>query len=141
LHVSVGSEVLVLVVVVVVVVSSLQPNHPGVLQVEVVDVVVVGSVVVVVVVVVEAVLSRQPHQPGVSQVVVRVRDHVVLVAWEVVVVSVPLDSYIFHCAQSRHSGEYLHSGTSSYFCSTSLITARILCVPIPTRQPLSATTS
>lgn len=51
--------------VVVVVVSSLQPNQPGVLHVEVeVDVVVV---VVAVVVAGEVVLvsSRQPHHPGV----------------------------------------------------------------------------
>lgn len=77
-----------------VVVLSLHPNQPGVLQVDVeVDVVEV---------VVEAgvVLSRQPHQPGVSQVDVRVRVRVVMEVEggedDVVVVSVPLLSYIFH---------------------------------------------
>ena len=106
-----------------VVVLSLQPNHPGVLQVDVDVVVVVGSVVVVVVVlsqqpnqpgvlhvdvevdvVVETevgpvvVVSKHPHQPGVSHVSVRVRVRVevVDVCPDVVVVSVSLDSYIFH---------------------------------------------
>lgn len=124
-------------VVVVVVVLSLQPNHPGVLQVLVVDVDVVVSVVVVVVV-----SSRHPHQPGVWQVAVRVFVLVDVEDDEVVVVpSVPLLSYIFQLAQSRHSGVNLHSGTSSYFMITSWMTARILCVPMPTRQPLSPTTS
>lgn len=125
------------VVVVVGVVLSLQPNQPGVLQVEV-DVLVVVVVVVVPVVVVS---SKQPHQPGVLQVSVLVLVLVLDVELEVVVVSVPLLSYIFQLAQSRHSGVNLHSGTSSYFSKTSLITDRILWVPIPTRQPLSATTS
>lgn len=50
----------------VVVIGSLQPNHPGVLQVEVDELEVeVDSVVVVV-------SSKQPHQPGVLQVAVRV---------------------------------------------------------------------
>jgi hypothetical protein len=53
----------------VVVISSLQPNHPGVLQVEVVVVVVVLVEVTGLVVVVP---SKQLHQPGVWQVVVRV---------------------------------------------------------------------
>lgn len=87
---------------VVVVVLSLQPNHPGVLQVDVedvdVDVVVDDSVV-------DVVVSKHPHHPGVSHVDVRVRVLVVLVEeCEVVVVSVPFDSYIFQGAQSRHSG-------------------------------------
>lgn len=127
----------VVVVVTVLVVLSLHPNHPGVLQVDVEDV----DVVVVVVEIPVVVVSRQPHQPGVLQVDVRVRVRVVVVDVEVVVVSVPLLSYIFHWAQSRHSGVKEHSGTSSYFKMTSEITARILCVPIPTRHPLSATTS
>lgn len=86
----------------VVVVLSLQPNHPGVLQVDVedvdVDVVVDDSVV-------DVVVSKHPHHPGVSHVDVRVRVLVVLVEeCDVVVVSVPFDSYIFQGAQSRHSG-------------------------------------
>lgn len=127
----------VVVILLVVVVLSLHPNQPGVLQVDVDkdDVVVVWDVTPVVVV------SRQPHQPGVSQVEVLVLVRVVVVDLDVVVVSVPLLSYIFHWAQSRHSGVIEHSGTSSYFKMTSEMTARILWVPIPTRQPLSATTS
>jgi hypothetical protein len=124
------------VVVVVGVVLSLQPNQPGVLQVEV-DVLVVVVVVAVPVVV----SSKQPHQPGVLQVSVLVLVLVEEVELEVVVVSVPLLSYIFQLAQSRHSGVNLHSGTSSYLSITSLMTDRILWVPMPTRQPLSATTS
>jgi hypothetical protein len=92
------------------VVLSLHPNQPGVSQV---DVDVVEVVEVVVIVAVAVVLSKQPHQPGVSHVVVRVRVRVVVVAVDAVVVSVPLLSYIFHCAQSRHSGVKEHSGTSS----------------------------
>lgn len=126
----------VVAVVTVLVVLSLHPNHPGVLQVDV-DV----DVVVVIVETPVVVVSRQPHQPGVLHVDVRVRVRVVVVDVEVVVVSVPLLSYIFHWAQSRHSGVKEHSGTSSYFKMTSAMTARILCVPIPTRHPLSATTS
>lgn len=121
-----------MVVKVVEVVLSLHPNQPGVLQVDV-DVV---SVYVEVVVPVAVVWSLQPHQPGVSQVAVRVR--VLLVVELVVVVVVPsvlLLSNIFQYAQSRHSGVYLHSGTVSYFLITSLMTARILWVPTPTRQP------
>lgn len=140
-HVVVGVWVVVVtseVVVIgfVVVVLSLHPNQPGVLQVDVEDVVLVLVAVTPVVV-----ASRQPHQPGVLQVEVRVRVRVVVVDVDVVVVSVPLLSYIFHWAQSRHSGVMEHSGTSSYFKMTSEMTARILCVPIPTRHPLSATTS
>lgn len=73
--------------------SSLQPNQPGVLQVDVDDDVdvVFGVVPVVVVVVVS---SKQPHHPGVLQVSVLVRVLLVEVAvgFEVldVVVSVPL---------------------------------------------------
>lgn len=138
-HVVVG-EVGSTVVVVVVVVLSLHPNQPGVSQV---DVELVSDVVVVVM---EpspvVVLSRHPHQPGVSQVDVRVRVLDVTVGeGDVVVDSVPLLSYIFHCPQSRHSGVNEHSGTSSYLRMTSLMTDRILWVPMPTRHPLSATTS
>lgn len=129
--------VVVLVAVVsVVVVLSLHPNQPGVLQVDVVVVVVGGGVAGSVVV-----SSRQPHQPGVLQVDVRVLVRVDVDVAGVVVVSVPLLSYIFHWAQSRHSGVFSHLGTSSYLSKTSLMTLRILCVPMPTRQPLSATTS
>ena len=65
-------------------VGSLQPNQPGVLQVDVdeEDVVLVEVAVVVV-------SSRQPHHPGVLHVSVRVRvavEDVLLL----VVVSVPL---------------------------------------------------
>jgi hypothetical protein len=104
----------VVVVMVVLVVLSLQPNQPGVLQVLVELVVVVDSPVVVVVV-----SSRQPHQPGVLQVAVRVRVFVEVDDFDVVVVSVPLLSYIFHFAQSLHSGVNLHSAMSSYFMITS----------------------
>jgi hypothetical protein len=55
---------------VVVVVSSLQPNHPGVLQVEVVVVVILVLVEVTGLVVV--VSSKHPHHPGVWHVEVRV---------------------------------------------------------------------
>lgn len=64
----------VIVVVRVMVVGSLHPNHPGVLQEEVVRVLVIVVVGVIDLVVVDS--SRQPHQPGVLQVSVRV--------WEVV---------------------------------------------------------
>jgi hypothetical protein len=128
----VGMLLLTLLVVVVVVVDSslsLHPNQPGVLQVDVVPVVVVVS-------------SRQPHHPGVLQVAVLVlvfEEDVELV--EEVVGLVLLLSYIFQFPQSLHSGVNLHCGTVSYFRITSLMTDRILCVPIPTRQPLSATVS
>lgn len=100
-------------------VGSLQPNQPGVLQLEVVEVVslVVVDVdvdvdvdVVVVVVVVDS--SRQPHQPGVLQVLVRVRVFDVLVVLEVVV-SEPLLSKNFQLKQSTHSVSAVHGGTSS----------------------------
>ena len=73
----------------VVVVGSLQPNQPGVWQVEVdVEVVVVIADVVGLVVVVS---SRHPHQPGVLHVSVRVRVYVLVGLLEaLVVVSVPL---------------------------------------------------
>lgn len=125
-----------------------------------VDDVVVGMISDVLVPVVVVVSSKQPHQPlksssvithpkvekggayGVLQVSVRVRLMVVEVeVLEDVVGSVPLLSYIFQLPQSLHSGVNLHSGTVSYFKMTSRITARILCVPIPTRQPLSPTVS
>lgn len=109
----------------VVVVLSLHPNQPGVLQVVVVVDVVVQLVEVAVPVVV-VVSSRHPHHPGVLQVSVRVRVLVELDAADDVVVSVPLLSYIFQLAQSLHSGVNLHSGTASYFSSTSWITTRIL---------------
>lgn len=114
----------------------------GVLQV-VVEVVVTSDVVVVVAVPVAVVVSsKHPHHPGVLHVSVRVRvlDVDVDVA-DVVVLSVPLLSYIFQFPQSLHSGVNLHSGTVSYFLITSLITERILCVPMPTLQPLSPTVS
>lgn len=79
--------------------SSLQPNQPGVLQVDVEDVDVCLDVDVCVPVVVS---SRQPHQPGVLHVSVLVRVLVLLdlevdVGFEVlvVVVSVPLLSKYF----------------------------------------------
>ena len=79
---------------------------------------------------------------GVLHVSVRVRVLLVdVLVLDVVVVSVPLLSYIFQFPQSLHSGVNLHSGTWSYFRMTSRITARILCVPMPTRQPLSPTVS
>jgi hypothetical protein len=86
----------VIVVVKVIVVGSLQPNQPGVLQEEVVMVLVM---VVVGVVVVDS--SRQPHQPGVLQVSVRVCE-VVLVGLLVllVVVSLLLLSKNFQLKQS-----------------------------------------
>jgi hypothetical protein len=79
--------------------SSLQPNQPGVLHVEVDDVEVVFDVVVLEPVVVS---SRQPHHPGVLHVSVLVRV-LILVEVEVevgfdvlvVVVSVPLLSKYF----------------------------------------------
>lgn len=91
----------------VVVVGSLQPNQPGVLQVEVV--VVVSDTVVVVVVVVG---SRQPHQPGVLHVEVLLGEVVVLVVVVVVVVvSDPLLRKNFHSSQSKHSSSATHDGT------------------------------
>lgn len=86
----------VIVVVRVMVVGSLQPNQPGVLQEEVVMVLVM---VVVEVVVVDS--SRQPHQPGVLQVSVRVCE-VVLDGLLVllVVVSLLLLSKNFQLKQS-----------------------------------------
>lgn len=74
----------------VVVSSSLHPNQPGVLQVEVDEelvVVVTGAEVVV--------SSKQPHHPGVLQVSVRVRDVDVELLILLVVVSVPLLSKNF----------------------------------------------
>jgi hypothetical protein len=144
MHVVVAVDVVDVVVVTLVVVLSLHPNQPGVRHVVVVVVVVVEVVVTSDVSVPVAVVdsSKQPHQPGVLQVSVRVRVmDVVVGALEVVVDSVPLLSYIFQLPQSLHSGVNLHSGTVSYFKMTSRITARILCVPIPTRQPLSPTVS
>jgi F0F1-type ATP synthase membrane subunit c/vacuolar-type H+-ATPase subunit K len=86
----------VIVVVRVIVVGSLQPNHPGVLQEEVVIVLVMVVVGVLVVV-----SSRQPHQPGVLQVSVRVCE-VVLEGLLVllVVVSLLLLSKNFQLKQS-----------------------------------------
>jgi len=82
----------------VVVVGSLQPNQPGVLQVEVeVDDVLVE--VVVVVVGPDVVFSsRQPHQPGVLHVSVLVRVDVELRV--LVIGSVPLLSKNFQLKQS-----------------------------------------
>jgi hypothetical protein len=122
----------------VVTVLSLQPNQPGVSHVVVAVVLVVVGVSVLVAVVVS---SKQPHHPGVSQAAVLVCVVFVVVEDDEVIGSVPLLSYIFQLAQSRHSGVPWHNGTESYFIITSWITDRILCVPTPTRQPLSATTS
>ena len=59
--------------------SSLQPNQPGVLQVDVdVDVVVTGTLVVGLEVV-DVSSSRHPHHPGVLHVEVRLRVFVVVV--------------------------------------------------------------
>ena len=78
------------------VVGSLHPNHPGVSQVVVVDVV---DEVVAVAVVAVVVSSKQPHQPGVLHVVVRVRvDEDELE--DVVVLSEPLLSKYFQLKQS-----------------------------------------
>ena len=112
-----GVETLLdVVVVVVMVIGSLQPNQPGVSQVEVlvvlVEVVVVSEVVV---------SSLQPHHPGVWHVVVRVAEVVVL-ELEEVVVSVPLLSKYFQLKQSTHSVSCLHSGRSSYARMTLSIT-------------------
>lgn len=74
----------------VVVVSSLHPNQPGVLHVEVEEelvVVVTGAEVVV--------SSKHPHHPGVLQVSVRVREVDVELLMLLVVVSVPLLSKNF----------------------------------------------
>jgi hypothetical protein len=91
-----AGRVEVVVKVVDVVVSSLQPNQPGVLHVEVVD------VDVLVVLLCDPVVdsSRHPHQPGVLHVSVLVRADFVDVGFKdvdvavclelVVVVSVPL---------------------------------------------------
>lgn len=87
-----GAGVVVIVMVVVEVVSSLQPNQPGVLHIEVDDVVVI--VVLLCALVIDS--SRHPHHPGVLHVSVRVRldlvDVDVAVGFELllVVVSVPL---------------------------------------------------
>ena len=87
------------------------------------QVVVVTVVVVVVdvsVPVAVVVSSKHPHHPGVLHVSVRVLVFCVdVVKVEVVVLSVPLLSYIFQFPQSLHSGVYLHSGTVSYFKMTS----------------------
>jgi len=91
--VTVGIVVLGLLVVVV---SSLQPNHPGVLHVDV-DVVVAVLLVVVVPEVV-VVSSKHPHHPGVSQVEVRV--FVLVVEEEVVDVLVLFPVTSFHKGQS-----------------------------------------
>ena len=126
----------------VVVTSSLQPNQPGVLHVEVEDVVVVVVLLVEVCCDVVAVSSRHPHQPGVLHVSVRVLVFVVVVELDVVVVpSVPLLSKNFQLKQSTHSESLLHSATLSYILSTLSITLWILWVVIDTLQPFSATTS
>ena len=108
-------EPLLVVEAVVVVTSSLQPNHPGVLHV---DVEVVDTDVEVAVPVVVSSSSRQPHHPGVLQVSVLVRvlvavlEIVVIVA--VVVGSVPLLSKKDHEKQSVQSTYCSHFGGSSY---------------------------
>ncbi len=103
-----------------VVVGSLQPNQPGVLQVEVVLLVEVEDEVVAVLV-----LSRQPHHPGVWQVEVRVLV-VVLVDEEEVVESDPLLSKYFQLKQSTHSSSVAHCGTVSYSRRTLSMTLWIL---------------
>lgn len=102
----------------VVVVGSLQPNQPGVLQVEV-DVLIdeVDEVDIVVVV-----SSKQPHHPGVLQVDVRVIGGELVVVVVVVVISEPLLRKNFHKWQSKHSSSRSHEGTSSYSLMTSDIT-------------------
>lgn len=87
----------IIVVVSVIVVGSLQPNQPGVLQDEVVKVLVI-VVVGVADVVVDS--SRQPHQPGVLQVSVRVWEEVLEGLLDVVVVSLLLLSKNFQLKQS-----------------------------------------
>ena len=146
--VTVGAGTAEVVVLEVVVDSSRQPNHPGVLQVDV-DLVVVATVVVVTLVVAFVVVdsSRQPHHPGVLQVSVLVRDDfevdidVDVMRVDVLLGSVPLLSKNSQGKQSVQFKYGSHFAGSSYFSSTSLITLRILCVPIPTRQPRSLTVS
>jgi hypothetical protein len=92
--VAVGFDVLLFVVVVVT--SSLHPNQPGVLQVEVEVVVMLLLVDVLPEVVV--VSSKHPHHPGVWQVEVRVCDRVVEVGTVVAVLLFPVTS--FHSGQS-----------------------------------------
>ena len=79
------------------VVLSRQPNHPGVLHVDV-ELVVVVMLVLVAVPEVEVVSSKQPHQPGVLQVsvrvLVRVDVDVAVVLWLL------LPSTSFHSGQS-----------------------------------------
>jgi len=87
-----------------VVVGSLQPNQPGVLQVDVdVDVDKDDEKVDVVVAPVVVLSSRHPHHPGVLQVSVRVRVTVLVLEVLEVVVSVPLLSKYFHLKQSWQS--------------------------------------
>ena len=109
-----------LVLVVVVLVLSWHPNQPGVLHVEVEDVVVVLILLVLVPDVV-VVSSRQPHQPGVWHVAVLVLVFVEVDVEDVVVSELLLSKY-FHSAQSVHSGVVAHSGTVSYFFITSSMT-------------------
>jgi hypothetical protein len=135
------AEVVVMEVVVmeVVVDSSRQPNHPGVLQVDVdlrVDVTVVVVAFVVAFVVVDS--SRQPHHPGVLQVSVLVLgDFEVDIVVDVMSVDVLLGfvPLLSKNSQGKQSVQF------TYVSSTSLITLMILCVPIPTRQPRSLTVS
>ena len=109
---------------VVLIVSSLQPSQPGVLHVELDDVVVVVVSVPVVVVV----SSRHPDQPGVLHVAVRVFVLDVLsllVVLIVEVISLPLLSKYFQLKQSVQSSSRTHSGTASYE-SMILMTSKIL---------------
>jgi hypothetical protein len=82
---SLGEDVVVVVMAAVVEaeVLSLQPNHPGVSQVLVLEVTLVELTIVESVAVVLS--SRHPHQPGVLQVCVRVRECVEVGAAVVVV--------------------------------------------------------
>lgn len=111
--VAVGTVELEVVEIFVVDVSSLHPNHPGVLQVAV-DVVVVVVLVLVALPSVVVVSSRQPHHPGVWHVVVRVRVLVDVDDSEaVVLLLLPVTS--FQSGQSKHSGVNLHSGALVHF--------------------------
>lgn len=101
----------------VVVVGSLQPNQPGVLQVEVELATDVEEVVMVLVVV----LSRHPHHPGVLQVDVRVLVVVLVDEGDVVELD-PLLSKYFQLKQSTHSSSGTHCGGWSYLRRTLSIT-------------------
>lgn len=108
----------------VVVVSSKQPNHPGVLHVEIhVGAAVLEAVLPLVVVV----SSRQPHHPGVLHVSVLVRVCVaVLLAVELLVELELLLSKYFQLKQSLQSLTISHFAGSSYAFRTVSMTVPIL---------------